>query len=48
MARSRRTGQTLAASMGNRSRTMLERLWQKVPLPYRRKLIYTDGYEVYA
>ena len=34
--------------MGNRSRAMLERLWQKVPLSYQRKLVYTDGYEVYA
>ncbi len=27
MARSRKTGQILAAIMGNRSRLMLERLW---------------------
>ena len=47
-ARSRKTGQILAAIMGNRSRLMLERLWHKVPLSYRRKLVYTDGYELYA
>lgn len=48
MARSRRPGQIVAAVMGNRSRAMLERLWHKVPLSYRCKLVYTDGYEVYA
>ncbi len=48
MVRSRKNGQILAAVMGNRSRLMLERLWHKVPLSYRGKLIYTDGYEVYA
>jgi IS1 family transposase len=46
MVRSRENGQILAAVMGNR--TMLERLWHKVPLSYRRKLVYTDSYEVYA
>ena len=48
MVRSRKNGQILAAVMGNRSGLMLERLWHKVPLSYRRKLVYTDGYEVYA
>ncbi len=48
MVRSRKNGQILAAVMGNRSGAMLERLWHRVPLSYRRKLVYTDGYEVYA
>jgi IS1 family transposase len=48
MVRSRKNGQILAAVMGNRSGAMLERLWHKVPHSYRRKLVYTDGYEVYA
>jgi IS1 family transposase len=38
----------LPRMMGNRSGVMLERLWQKVPHSYRRKLVYTDGYEVYV
>ena len=48
IARSRRTGQVLAAVLGDRSGAMLERLWGRVPLSYRRKLVYTDGYGVYA
>jgi IS1 family transposase len=42
IARSRRTGQVLAAVLGDRSWAMLERLWNLVPLSYRRKLVYTD------
>ena len=42
IARSRRTGQVLAALLGDRSWAMLERLWSRVPLSYRRKLVYTD------
>jgi hypothetical protein len=42
IARSRKTGQVLAAVLGDRSWAMLERLWSRVPLSYRRKLVYTD------
>jgi IS1 family transposase len=47
MARSRRTGQIIAAVIGDRSRAMLEELWEMVPASYRRKLVYTDDYAVY-
>ncbi len=34
--------------MGDRSRKSLRTLWSRVPPAYRRKLIYTDEYEVYS
>jgi IS1 family transposase len=47
MARSRKTGQIIAAIIGDRSRAMLEELWAMVPDSYRKKLVYTDDYAVY-
>jgi IS1 family transposase len=47
MARSRKTGQIIAAVIGDRSRAMLEALWEMVPASYRKKLVYTDEYAVY-
>ncbi len=34
--------------VGNRSTQTLQALWESVPPPYRRKLVYSDGYEAYA
>ncbi len=48
IARSRKSGQVLAWTWGNRGAACLRRLWQKVPQSYKRKLVYTDGYVVYA
>ena len=47
VARSRKSGQVLAWTWGNRGAACLHQLWQQVPLSYRRKLVYTDGYVVY-
>jgi insertion element IS1 protein InsB len=38
----------LAFVVGDRSRKGLRLLWSRVPPAYRRQLIYTDEYEVYA
>jgi insertion element IS1 protein InsB len=48
IAVSRLTRQVLAFFVGDRSRKSLRTLWSHVPPAYRRKLIYTDAYEVYA
>jgi IS1 family transposase len=48
MAVSRLTRQVLACFLGDRSRQSLRTLWSHVPPAYRRKLIDTDAYEVYA
>jgi insertion element IS1 protein InsB len=48
VAVSRLTRQVLAFVVGNRSWQSLRTLWSRVPPTYRRKLVYTDGYEVYA
>jgi IS1 family transposase len=48
IAVSRLTRQVLAFCVGDRSRKSLRTLWSRVPPAYRRKLIYTDAYEVYA
>jgi IS1 family transposase len=48
IAVSRLTRQVLAFVVGDRSRQSLRRLWSRVPPAYRRKLVYTDEYEVYA
>ena len=48
IAVSRLTRQVLAFVVGDRSRKSLRTLWSRVPPAYRRKLIYTDEYEVYA
>lgn len=45
---SRLSRQVLAHFVGNRSRSSLRQLWQRVPLAYRRKLVYTDEYHVYS
>lgn len=48
VAISRLTRQVLAFVVGDRSRKSLRILWRRVPPAYRRKLIYTDEYAVYA
>jgi insertion element IS1 protein InsB len=48
LAVSRYTGQILSAVVGARSFASLQRLWNRLPARYRRRLIYTDGYEAYA
>jgi insertion element IS1 protein InsB len=48
IAVSRLTRQVLAFVVGDRSRQRLRRLWSRVPPAYRRQLVYTDEYEVYA
>ena len=45
---SRYTGQILAFVIGSRAWEHLERLWSRVPRPWRRRLVYTDGYEAYG
>jgi insertion element IS1 protein InsB len=45
---SRLSRQVIAYFLGNRSRASLRQLWQRIPSPYRRKLVYTDEYAVYA
>lgn len=42
------TRQVLAFVLGDRSLKSLRTLWSRVPPAYRRKLVYTDEYEVYA
>jgi insertion element IS1 protein InsB len=48
LAVSRLTRQVLAYVLGDRSRRSGRRLWQQIPAAYRRKLVYTDDYHVYA
>ncbi len=48
LAVSRLTRQVLAYVIGDRSRRSCRRLWQQIPPAYRRKLVYTDEYHVYA
>jgi IS1 family transposase len=48
VAISRLTRQVLAFCVGDRSRKSLRTLLRRVPPGYRRKLIYTDAYDVYA
>ena len=48
VAVSRLTRQVLAFFVGDRSSQSLRILWSRVPPAYRRKLVYTDAYEVYA
>lgn len=47
IVRSRKTGQVVASVLGQRSVATLAVLWSRVPAPYRRKLVYTDGWKVY-
>jgi Transposase and inactivated derivatives, IS1 family len=48
VASSRYTGQILAFALGDRSLDTLEELWERVPDPWRKRLVYSDGYAVYA
>ena len=48
VAVSRLTRQVLAFFVGDRSWQSLRTLWSRVPSAYRRKLVYTDAYEVYG
>lgn len=48
IAASRLTRQVLGFFLGDRSPKSLRALWAQVPPAYRRKLVYTDEYEVYA
>ena len=48
MSVSRYTGQIAAAAVGARDWNTLERLWYALPARWRRRLVYTDGYSVYA
>lgn len=45
---SRYSGQLLAFVVGDRSENSLVQLWARVPERWRRRLVYTDGYAVYA
>lgn len=45
---SRYSGQILAFFIGNRSFDSLDSLWRRVPERWKRRLVYTDGYAVYA
>ena len=44
----RYTGQILSAALGPRRFETLERLYYGLPAQYRYRLVYTDGYVVYA
>ncbi len=44
---SRYTGQVLAWFVGSRSWDCLEDLWVRMPLAWKHRLIYTDGYGAY-
>ena len=48
IAVSRLTRQVLGFVLGDRSHRSLWKLWFSLPSDYRRKLVYTDFYEVYA
>ena len=48
VAVSRVTRQVLGFVMGDRSEKSLWQLWFSLPGDYRRKLVYSDFYEVYA
>ncbi len=43
-----RTRQVVAYAVGDRSAETCRLLWHRVPKGYRRKLVYTDFYEVYV
>ena len=45
---SRYTGQILAWLVGSREWHHLERLWRMVPEPWRKRLVYSDGYGAYS
>jgi IS1 family transposase len=48
MAVSRLTHQVIGFAIGDRSTQTLKKLWRALPAAYRKKLVYTDGYESYA
>jgi len=48
LAVSRYTGQIVAAAIGGRDWDALERLWYALPQRWRRRLVYTDGFSLYA
>ncbi len=48
IAVSRLSRQVLSFVLGDRSEDSLRRLWINLPAEYRRKLVYTDEYGVYA
>jgi IS1 family transposase len=43
-----RTGQIIALAVGRRDLETARSLWRDIPVSYRRKQVYTDGYKVYA
>ncbi len=43
----RRTRQVLAVAVGDRDETTCRRLWSRIPAGYRKKVVYTDFYQVY-
>ncbi len=45
---SRYSGQILAFVIGDRTWDNVARLWQRIPLSWQRRLVYTDGYGAYA
>jgi insertion element IS1 protein InsB len=45
---SRYTGQILAFVIGDRTWGNVARLWSRLPKPWQRRLVYTDGYGAYA
>jgi IS1 family transposase len=45
---SRYSGQILAFVIGDRTWDNLARLWRVLPQSWRRRLMYTDGYNAYA
>ena len=40
--------QVIAYFVGDRSKESLKQLWKRVPKAYRKKLVYTDEYNVYG
>ncbi len=48
MALCRRTRQIVAFAVGDRSEVTCRRLWQRIPLAYRRGLCFTDFWDAYG
>ena len=48
LAQCRRTRQIVAYAIGDRSEATCRLLWERVPAPYKRGLLYTDFWSAYA
>lgn len=47
LAQCRRTRQTVAYAIGDRSQKTCALLWKRVPEPYKKAVLYTDFWEAY-